>query len=341
MIAPERPMEPSTRAATRDTVVIGCSAGGVEALPRVLQQLPKGLPAAVFVVQHLAPHGTPHLAGILQRSSQLPVEWAEQGAQISPGRVLVAPPDVHLLLDEHHIQLRRSARENRSRPSIDKLFRSAAAVRGSRVIGVLLTGMLDDGVAGLRAIRDSGGLVIVQDPASAAFPDMPASAIRALAPVRTLPLDAIGVALVALVGQPVAPAEVPPGLALEAEVDRAGSVAPERMHALGPQTALSCPDCHGPLWQLGDDHHRRYRCYLGHATTARELLDASDAEVESALWSAVRALNDRATTLETLAHDARRTPHAAETYNERAREARDQAELARGFMLALGRHPQP
>jgi two-component system, chemotaxis family, protein-glutamate methylesterase/glutaminase len=324
----------------RDTIVIGCSAGGIEALPRILQQLPRDLRADVLIVQHMAASSPHYLVDILRRSAQIAVSWAEQGTRIEPGHVLVGPPDVHMLLQGGHVQLARTARENHSRPSIDKLFRSAAATRGNRVIGVLLTGMLDDGVAGLASIRQAGGLVIVQDPLDAAYPDLPARAIRAVPPDRTLPIDAIGGALLELAGSPVGPlTQAPDVIALEAEFDRAGTVPPDKMHGLGPQTTVSCPDCRGPMWLVGDEQTRRYRCYLGHATTARELLSSSSIQVEAALWSAVRALNDRAVTLEMLAADAHKlgSEQIAETYRKRASEARVQAEQARNFMVDLGR----
>jgi len=204
----------------RDLIVIGCSAGGVDALPRILQQLPADVPAAILIVQHLAPTGTHYLAGILERRCRLPVAWADQGARIERGRVLVGPQDLHLLCADGHVCLTKDARENHARPSIDKLFRSAAAVYGSRAIGVLLTGMLDDGVAGLRAIRDAGGIVIVQDPRDAAYPELPSRALQAIEPDRTLALDHIGGALVALAGQPVVVSAVPQDVAVEPELDR-------------------------------------------------------------------------------------------------------------------------
>jgi len=324
--------------AVRDVVVIGCSAGGVEALPRLLQQLPGDFGAQVLIVQHLAVSGTGYLVEILQRSSRLPVTWAEQGAAIGRGQVMVAPPDTHLLCADGHVMLTKGPRENRARPSIDKLFRSAAATCGSRVVGVLLTGMLDDGVAGLRAIQQAGGTVVVQDPIDAAFPELPARALQALRPDRTLPLDAIGGALLEIVGQPVSPIPVPAPLVVEAEIDRRTEVTPADMNAAWTQTALACPECHGPLWQLGDAALRRYRCYLGHAVTARELLAASEVEVGAALWSAVRALGDRAATLETLAEDAeRRSGEAAQVYAAHAREAREHADLVRRFVLDMQR----
>jgi two-component system, chemotaxis family, protein-glutamate methylesterase/glutaminase len=324
---------------TRDVVVIGCSAGGVEALPRILQQFSDDLEAAVLIVQHLAAGQPRYLADILRRASRLPVAWAEQGAEISRGRVLVAPPDVHMVISERHVQLTKGARENHARPSIDKLFHSAAAACGSRVIGVLLTGMLDDGVAGLRAIRQAGGVVIVQDPRDAAFPELPGRALHALVPDQTLRIDEIGAAITAIVGDRVGAAATPSELALESETDRGGAVSPDTRSMLGSQTVLTCPECHGPLWKVGDEELRRFRCYLGHASTATELLRASSLEIESALWSAVRALNDRATTLETLAADSTRIGdlQSAQAYEIRGREARKQAELARQFMLDVGR----
>ena len=189
----------------RDTVVIGCSVGGTEALPRLLLHLPADLPAAVLIVQHLSATSTSYLVDILRRSSQLAVQWAEHGTRIEHGRVLVAPPAVHMVLQGDHVQLSQSAPENYSRPSIDKLFRSAAANRGSRVIGVLLTGMLHDGVAGLGAIQEAGGVAIVQDPTDAAYPQLPAAAVRAIRPDRVLPLETIGGAIIDLVGGPAPP----------------------------------------------------------------------------------------------------------------------------------------
>ncbi|HEX4417594.1 MAG TPA: chemotaxis protein CheB, partial [Kofleriaceae bacterium] len=291
--------------ATRDVVAIGCSAGGIEALPRILQQLPADLPASVLIVQHLASDGPRYLASMLANRTALRVVWADQGARISPGCAYVAPPDVHFLVADGHVRLTRSARENHARPSIDKLFRSVAAEYPGRALGVLLTGMLDDGVAGLRAIRDAGGEIIVQDPDSAAYPDLPGRAVLALAPERVLPIDAIGGSILALLAERATPRAPSRELVLEASFDRQETVTPAAMDQLGTRTPIACPECHGPMWQLGDDRGRRYRCYLGHVTTATQLVGASTDEVEAALWSAVRALHDRALTLETLAGDAR------------------------------------
>jgi chemotaxis response regulator CheB len=186
---------------TRDVVVIGCSAGGIDALTRILQDLNAGTTATVLIAQHLARTENPYLVSLLQRATKLPVMWAEQGGKLERGKVIVAPPDLHLLVSERHLQLSRGPRENHARPSIDKLFRTAAAELENRVIGVLLTGMLSDGVAGLLAIRDAGGATIVQDPAQAAFPDLPTNALLAMRPDHVLPIDSIGAVLDSLIGR--------------------------------------------------------------------------------------------------------------------------------------------
>lgn len=334
-------MSENPNATTRDVVVIGASAGGVEALPKVLHVLPAQFPAAVFIVLHMSPQRDPQLVHILSRAASIPVSWAEQGEKFSTGHVYVSPPDVHLLFTDEHLRLAKTARENHARPSIDKLFRSAAATHGSRVIGVLLTGMLDDGVAGLRAIREAGGLAIVQDPEDAQFPELPSRALLAVAPDHTLPAVGIGAVLTKVAGVSVTRTAIPEPVTLEAQLDAEGHVHPERMHVVGSQVPIACPDCNGPMWSVGDERWRRYRCYLGHVSSAREMLAQSGARVEGALWSAVRALVDRASTLETLAADAQRVGNgtSAEGYASRAREAREQAELARAFMFDLIRPP--
>jgi two-component system chemotaxis response regulator CheB len=182
---------PSHGAARRDTIAIGTSAGGVDALPQVLAPLDASLPAAVLIVQHLSPTHDPYLIQILRRATAMPVAWAEQGAPIERGCAYVAPRDVHLLVEGDHLRLVGGPRENHARPSIDRLFRSLAATRGARTVGVLMTGMLDDGVAGLRDIQSAGGVVVVQDPTRAAFPDLPARALEAMQADHVVTLEAL------------------------------------------------------------------------------------------------------------------------------------------------------
>ena len=185
----------------RDVVVIGASAGGVEALTTVVGRLPERLPAAVFVVLHVPSHGRSLLARVLGRHANLAVAGACDGDPVTPGRISVAPTDHHLMLSDGRVRVVRWPRENGHRPAIDVLFRSAASSYGPRVVGVLLSGLLDDGTSGLAAIKQRGGLAVVQDPADAMFPDMPRSALRNVDLDHVLPLDAIGPALGRLVDE--------------------------------------------------------------------------------------------------------------------------------------------
>jgi two-component system, chemotaxis family, protein-glutamate methylesterase/glutaminase len=318
----------------RDLVVVGCSAGGVEALPRLIAPLSPEFPAAICIVQHLAVSENPYLVDILRRATPLPIEWAQQGDKLERSRIYVAPPDHHLLFSGEHLRLSRGPRENHARPSIDKLFRSAAVEHEGRVIGVLLTGMLDDGVSGLIAIQNAGGITLVQDPDDAAFPELPSRALLAMQPHSVLPLAGVSAALAVLTEQQRGKGTISRDLAIEAELDKDVTGSPALLAELGPQTTVACTECKGPTWLVGDALDRRYRCYLGHVTSARTVLMQESMEVEAALWSAVRALNDRASTLETLASDSHRLGrlHVADLYTTRAKEARTQAELARRFV---------
>lgn len=327
----------------RDVVAIGCSAGGLEALGRILQRLPADLPASVVIVQHIAPSPAPYLVALLQRDTELPVRWVEQGAPMEQGHIYVAPPDVHVLFQDSHFALSSGPRENHARPSIDKLFRSAAVTHGSRVVGALLTGMMHDGVAGLRAIQEAGGHTIVQDPSDAAYPELPGRALTAMTPNRILPVDQIGPTIATLAGEPVPPRPIPARLLYEAELDAVGAVEPGLLSKIGSQTPISCPECNGPTWQINDDHPPRVRCYLGHANTALDVLTSGSQQVELALWTAIRALSDRAVTFDLLAADATGMGqlHVADAYTARAKEARDHAAVAREFMMNLKRRLDP
>src|SRR5688500_11634716 len=179
-------------------LVIGGSAGGVEALIRIAGQLPRDLPAAVFVALHFPVYSTSMLPRILERAGDLPAAHASDGARIEPGRIYVAPPDRHLIVLRQSVHVVRGPRENGHRPAIDPMFRSAAIAHGNRVVGVVLTGNLDDGTAGLLAIKRRGGIAIVQNPTEALFPSMPASALEHVDVDFVLPLSAIGDQLRAL-----------------------------------------------------------------------------------------------------------------------------------------------
>jgi two-component system, chemotaxis family, protein-glutamate methylesterase/glutaminase len=321
----------------RDLVVIGTSAGGIEALPRLVSQLPPSFDASLIIVMHLGPREDGQLVHIIQRATVLPVTWAEQGERLLPGHIYVGPPDTHLGIYDGHLQLTSGPRENFVRPSIDRLFRSAAAQYGPRTIGVLLTGMMGDGANGLVAIRDSGGRTIVQAPEDAQFNELPMRALALLQPDATLNIAEMGAALVDMIKEEVPRVKAPPELQLEEEIDRLGIVSPRKMDQVGQRVDQICPECGGPLWEVGTAGHKHWRCYLGHVVNARELLDRSSDHVESALWNAIRSLHERAATWDALAQDAitARLHQIADDYAQRAIKAREQAEVARAFMLEL------
>jgi two-component system chemotaxis response regulator CheB len=321
-----------------ELVVIGASAGGVAALPRLIRGLPADLPAAIAIVQHMAATSYMHLVDIIQRTTSLPVQWAEHGDDVVRGRVLVAPPGIHMLLADHKVVLAGGPRENRARPSINRLFRSAARSFDSRTIGVLLTGMLDDGVAGLDAIRKSGGVTIVQDPAEAEYESMPKAALAAGVTDHVSRIDEMGALITRLVREPALHKRVPDDVRLQAALDVESIARPESFNGY-EQSSVTCPECGGPMWEVGEAAVQQYRCFLGHAETAASLLDSQGIEVERALWAAVRALQDRALTYEKLCRDAKRlgTPRSAAIYETRAVEAREQAERARDFLVQLQR----
>ncbi|HEY0877493.1 MAG TPA: chemotaxis protein CheB [Zeimonas sp.] len=280
----------------RDTVVVGASAGGIQALRTIVRALPSPFPAAVLIVLHIGNHPST-LAAILRASGPHPVIEAADGEIVRPGHLYVAVPDRHLLLEYDRIRLSRGPRENHTRPAIDPLFRSAALTRGSRVIGALLTGRLDDGVAGLQAIRECGGVVVVQDPSSAEEPGMPTEALKSVVVDRVAPLESLAAVLAELVGQ-AAPAsqaapEVPVRLSREHAIALGEGAIVEELNAVGRTSKFTCPDCGGSLWQIEASGPLRFRCHTGHAYSMRTLLAVQSTQIEQALWSAVRTLQEK------------------------------------------------
>jgi two-component system chemotaxis response regulator CheB len=317
-------------------VVVGASAGGVEALVDLTVSLPADLPAAVFVVLHLPATGTSALPEILRRQGPLPAAHVKDGEPIQPGRIYVAPPDHHVLLRTGHVHLSRGPRENGHRPAVDPLFRSAAREYATRVIGVVLSGALDDGTAGLLAIKSRGGIAVVQDPADALYPGMPGNALEQVQVDHVLAAASMGKLLTRLVADlPDAPREPAPAeMRVELEMEGSSLEAFESNHP-GRPSGFSCPDCNGVLWQIRDGGLERYRCRVGHAWSPESLLTQQSEALEAALWVALRSLEERAALARRLAEPARRRGYSitATRFEEQAAEAQQAARLVRDLLL--------
>jgi two-component system chemotaxis response regulator CheB len=320
-----------------DVIVIGASAGGVEALRTLVSGLSADLPAAVFVATHLAAEGPGLLPHILARSSPLPVQEASDGAHVERGRVYVARPDHHLMIEDSRMRVIYGPKENRARPAIDPLFRSAALAYGPRVIGVVLTGGLNDGAAGLAAIKKRGGLAVVQDPADALYPSMPRHAIAAVAPDEVVPVAQIPGVLVRMASERAVEA-APASEELRVEVAM-GAGKPEDIEKLGDQSPYSCPECGGVLIQVDDPLLLRYRCRVGHAYTAEALAVDQDNHIEDSLWAALRALEESANLKKRMA-DRLRPGQAAKMVRDLdagAQEAQKHAGSLRKLLVSLGK----
>ncbi|HKV34891.1 MAG TPA: chemotaxis protein CheB [Pyrinomonadaceae bacterium] len=328
-------------ATTRDIIVIGASAGGVQALSTLVAALPARLPAAVFIVLHIPAEPPSLLPNILSRDALMPVSHAKNAERIEHGRIYIAPPDQHLLITESHIKLVHGPKENFHRPSIDTLFRSAARWAGSRVIGVVLTGARDDGTVGMRAIKQYGGVTIVQDPIEATFPSMPASVMQNIRVDYSVLLSEIGPLLTRLVQQPAAEEGGQP-VAEEVEIET--KIAGQEMDSgeliasverLGRVSKLTCPECHGALWEINDADLLRFRCHVGHAFSAESLSEGQGENLEVALWSAVRALEEQMILARRIVERARKANHmrAVTMFERRAEEAERNSGVIRQLLL--------
>lgn len=320
----------------RDIVVIGASAGGFAPIRTLLEGLSKDFPAALFLVSHL-PRGRSRLAEVLGKSSPLSVRFAEDGEVIRRGSLLIAPPDRHLLLQRERVVLSRGPRENLWRPAIDVLFRSAAVAFSSRVIGIVLSGALDDGASGLSAVCCCGGMAVVQSPAEATYPDMPEAALRAAPQARVMTAAELSAALEDLVRQAAPPPpRMPDQLLLEARVAAGDEQATREIEARGRGTNLSCPECGGPL-NLQPSDALRFRCRLGHAYSVDSLGAASRDAVESSLWAAIRLLEQRANIDLTRGNEeqGKGRESVAQHYAERASELAGHADVLREVLAKL------
>jgi two-component system, chemotaxis family, protein-glutamate methylesterase/glutaminase len=302
------------------TVVVGASAGGIEALRQFVGALPRDFPGVVLVVLHISPLGTSVLPQILARAGALPASHPADGEQLEPGHIYIAPPDRHLLVEDGHVRLGSGPKRNGHRPAIDLLFETAAHVHGRGVAGVVLSGLLDDGTAGLIAIKRHGGLALAQDPEEALYTMMPRSAIEFAAPDLIATAAELGLALAAMAEAPP-PAAHPPTEPVPpyVEVDRGASNSPQP----GTSSGLTCPECNGGMWEVDEAGVSRYRCRVGHEYTETSFVASQADRVEAALWTALRALEERAAVHRRLAerHRHRGLEHFGVRYQRRAEEA--------------------
>jgi two-component system chemotaxis response regulator CheB len=333
-------LEAATQSRGHDVVVVGASAGGVEALRAVISELPADLDASVFVVLHLPPGGTSVLPRILSRAGRLRAVHASDGEAFEKGCIYIAPPDRHMRFADGHVTLDRGPRENGHRPAVDPMFRSAAESFGGRVIGVVLSGVLDDGAAGLFAVKDHGGATLVQSAADALYPTMPAAALEAVGETDVVgTASELAAAIVALTRRP----PDGPTLAVVAgrpaaenellEVDRSSSEQPRE----GNPSGYTCPECHGALWETQEGLVASFRCRTGHAFSPESLVTEQHEHVERALWAALRALEEKAAMLRRMSLRARDRGHrrSAVRLDRKANAILGEAVAVRGVLRAL------
>ncbi|HEX5323409.1 MAG TPA: chemotaxis protein CheB [Capsulimonadaceae bacterium] len=320
--------------ATHDIIVVGASAGGVEVLTKLVSGFSARLPASVFIVVHVPPFARSVLPDILSRAGPLPVAHARSDEAVRPGHIYVAPPDRHLVLEAGRVYLSSGPRENRVRPAIDTLFRTAAISYGARVVGVVLSGTLSDGTAGLYEIKQRGGIAIVQDPKDALFPDMPKNALDQVPIDYVLPASKIADILTTLADQPLEDDEG--GSKDMAPDERPGAevVADDIVNEIdgrrnGELAIYTCPECSGALWQVNAGKVVRFTCHVGHVYTGDDLLEGYSEVLERSLWHAARTLRDRANLMQQLANVARErgSRKTAARYEEETRTDSEHAEV--------------
>lgn len=329
----------------RDVVLIGGSAGAIEALLTIVGGLPADFPAAVLVVVHTSPEVPSLLPAVLARAGALPAVHAQEGERIRGGQIYVAPPDHHITLAEQKIlHVRRGPRENGHRPAIDPLFRSAVvAGYAARGIGVLLSGYLDDGAAGLYAVRTRGGIAMVQDPADAIVGDMPANALRYGGADYVLPSAEIGAKLVELAHEShkvIAMTQRKKGVVKSGAAGKAPLERPESNErvayaeeGVGEPSVFACPECHGVLWQIKEGESVRYRCRVGHAYSEVTLNEELSHAAESALWAAMRALEEKAAMSRRMADASMGPQRWRQRLKEQAETYATHAEIVRRMIL--------
>jgi len=279
----------------KNIIVVGASAGGMNAISKLLSTFKQDLDASIFIVIHLS--GTSMAEVILkhfQKQSLFPCRIPEDNEVIVNRTIYLAPADKHLMITKGIIKVQRGAFENHWRPSIDVMFRTAAAAYDSCVIGIILTGLLDDGTSGMSAIKHSGGICIVQDPEEAEFPDMPLNVLKTVQIDYKVSVNEMGYIIVDLLSREhCEPSEIPEELKREADITLRMSSEVETLNGLGRLVPISCPDCGGSLFKMDDPFVKRFRCYTGHSYTEALLEKSQEKNIEESLWVAIRMMEER------------------------------------------------
>jgi two-component system chemotaxis response regulator CheB len=316
-----------------DIIVVGASAGGIEALRMMVGALPADLSASLFIVVHTSPETPSLLADILNYSGKLPATNVTDGERIQKGRIYVAPPDRHLLVEPNRVRITRGPKENRFRPAIDPLFRSAAQTYGPRVAGVILTGYMDDGTAGLWTVKQLGGTAIVQDPADALVPFMPLSAVTHVNVDYCVPLEEIAPLLVRLATEATrdeGEIQVPKEVEIEINIAKEQKALDAGVLQLGEPSNYACPECHGVLLQMIDGTLFRFRCHTGHAYSVESLLADITEKMDDALWNSIRAFEEGELFMRHMAeHLSHGESSHSESFLKRAEETKRRANLMR------------
>jgi len=324
--------------ATHDIIVIGASAGGVEAISTLVAGLPREMRAAIFVVLHVS-RGKSAMPEILTRAGCMPAAHPRDRDPIHYGRIYVAPPDHHLIIDGTSVRVVHGPTENGVRPSVDPLFRSAARTYGPRVVGVVLTGALDDGTAGLAAVKEAGGIAVVQDPEEAFAPSMPRSAMAFVNVDHVLPLREIAPLITSLTTEQTDPetrgATGPHVRPMEPDLGPA-TIAVDESDRPGKLSVFSCPECHGSLWESNEAGILRFRCRVGHVYSPDSMLAAQTDSVDRALWAALRALEERAALTRRLSERAKASKRSwvSRAFADRAAAAEEHAATMREILLS-------
>jgi two-component system chemotaxis response regulator CheB len=319
-----------------DVIVIGASAGGLQALLDIVAALPASLPAAVLVTVHTPTESTSRLPQILARATPLAVRFAEHGDRLAAGHIYVARPDVHLLIDGDSLALNHGPRQNGFRPAIDPMFRSAADAFGPRAMGVVVSGALDDGTYGLARIKAAGGTAVAQDPEEALVASMPLSAIRNVEVDHVLPAAQIGELIASRAGKSFNGVPEMASKTTEQPLDEREITVQQMNGRFGPPSAMTCPDCGGALWELQEGKLTRFRCHVGHQFSPEALDRGQHDLVEEALWTAVRALEEHADLRQRMSRraDLAGLSAVAGGFADTARTLHHQAQTIRDLLLS-------